>query len=185
MSSTITNPRKKYAAPAIAGVAIAAVFALGISGVASNSAFNDTDQAKVNISTATVVLGVSDQDNSGTIDLSFPNMKPGELKTQSFTVRNDGTIPAVANLGSNFFDSVSPANSAVTYENLRIGVSQSSGSVALTTVTNLPVGGWDLGVLQPGESKTFWVDVKLGGGAGNEWQGQSFGGKLPVTLTQQ
>ena len=153
--------------------------------IPSTAAFTDTKPASVDISTATLTLGVSDADNSGTIDLDFNNLKPGDLKTQSFNVRNDGTIAGTVNVGSGFTDSVSPSNPNVTYQNLRVGAGAASGSIALSASNALPAGGWDLGVLQPGEQKTFFFDVKLGAGAGNEWKGQSFGGNIPVTLTQQ
>jgi hypothetical protein len=166
---------------AAVGLGMAAFLGLGVFG-ASGAIFNDVDTARVDINTATVVLGVSDADNSGTIDLDFNNLKPGQLLTQSFNVRNDGTIPATAYLGSNFTNSTPAEN--LDYSKLRVGVGTTSGQIALTSVTNLPAG-WDLGVLAPGETKTFVVDVKLGGDAGNEWQGKVFGGNLPVTLTQQ
>jgi len=149
----------------------------------SNSYFSDGDTARVDINTATLSLGVSDADNSGTIDLDFNNLAPQQLISQSFTVRNDGTIPGYVKIGSNFSNST-PANPALNYNELRVAVGTVAGQTPLTPVTQLPAS-WDLGVLQPGESKTFVFDVKLGGSAGNEWQGQSFGGNIPVTLTQQ
>ena len=182
----VQNARSKRnrAVGAIIGVGIIA--ALGLTAYGSTgAAFNDQKTARVDINTASLVLGVSDEDNSGTIALDFNNMKPGQLVSKSFTVANNGTIAATANLGSAFTNATSPTNPAVTYENLRIGVGTATGQTPLVAVTKLPANGWDLGVLQPGESKTFVVDVKLGGDAGNEWKGQTFGGNLPVTLTQQ
>jgi len=178
-----TSNRKKRNRNMLSVIGIGAAAILGLGVVAGSGAiFNDTDTARVDINTATVVLGVSDADNSGTIDLDFNNLKPGQLLSQSFNVTNAGTIPATAYLGSAFTNSTPGEN--LDYSKLRVGVGTSSGNIALTSVTNLPAG-WDLGVLAPGETKTFVVDVKLGGDAGNEWQGKVFGGNLPVTLTQQ
>jgi len=182
MSSTTT--RQKFGrGAAIGGLGIAALIVVN-SVIPSLATFNDVDTARVDINTATVVLGVSDVDNSATIDLDFNNLAPGQVISQSFNVRNDGSIPATVYLGSNFSNSTT-ANPALNYNELRVGVRPSNVSaVGLVSVLNLPAG-WDLGVLQPGETKTFVFDVKLGGTAGNEWQGQTFGGNLPITLTQQ
>jgi len=166
----------------VIGIGAAAILGLGVV-AGSGAVFNDTDTARVDINTATVVLGVNDADNAGVIDLDFNNLKPGQLIAQSFSVTNAGSIAATANLGSGFTNSTPGEN--LDYTQLRVGVGTVSGQTPLVPVTNLPASGWDLGVLQPGETKTFVVDVKLGGPAGNEWQGKTFGGNLPVTLTQQ
>lgn len=181
MSSTTT--RQKFGrGAAIGGLGIAALIVVN-SVIPSLATFNDVDTARVDINTATVVLGVSDVDNSATIDLDFNNLAPGQVIGETFYIKNDGSIPAVASIGTGFTNST-PANPALNYNELRVGVGTTSGQIALTSVTNLPAS-FNLGVIQPGETKAFVFDVKLGGTAGNEWQGQTFGGNIPVTLTQQ
>ena len=178
----------------VVGIGAAAILGLGVV-AGSGAIFNDTDTARVDINTATVQLGVNDADNVGIIDLDFNNLKPGATDTQTFSVKNEGSIDAVATLGSNFTNSTPPAN--VDYTQLSVGVRSEGGTVTgigggsgaavgstLSPVTSLPAS-WDLGTLKPGQTKTFYVDVKLDINAGNAWQGQHFGGNIPVTLTQK
>jgi len=178
----------------VVGIGAAAILGLGVV-AGSGAVFNDTDTARVDINTATVVLGVSDANNSGTIDLDFNNLKPGQTITEEFSVRNDGSIDAVGNLGSGFTNSTPGEN--LDYSKLSVGVRAAKGgavvtpiggtapSSTLTPVTQLPSAGWDLGTLKPGQTATFYVDVKLDISADNSWQGKTFGGNLPVTLTQK
>lgn len=176
--------------------AVGAVGAVALGGsIVSGALFNDTDTARVDINAATVVLSVNDNDNQGVIDLDFNNLKPGQTLSEKITVTNDGSIVGVGTLGSNFTNATPPAN--VDYSKLSVGVRPDAGVVSplsstqaaavgstLTPVTQLPAN-WDLGAIKPGQTKTFWVDVKLDSSAGNEYQGLHFGGNIPVTLTQQ
>ena len=166
----------------IAGVGAAALVVIGLA-VPSGATFTATKPAHVSIATASLSLGVSDDDNSGTIDLGFTNLKPGETQSLKFNVTNTGTIDATGKVGSNFTEATPPAN--VDYNLLKVGV-RNDGTKAktVTPVTQLPAS-WDLGVIKAGQTRTYYVDVQLDQSAGNEWQGQTFAGNIPVTLTQQ
>jgi len=179
MSSRFSTGSKIASVLGVGFVALVAISSV----TASGALFSDTESARVDINTSTVVLSVSDNNTVGAIDLDFNNLAPGQVIGETFYIKNDGSIPAVASIGTGFTNST-PANPALNYNELRVGVGTTSGQIALTSVTNLPAS-FNLGVIQPGETKAFVFDVKLGGTAGNEWQGQTFGGNIPVTLTQQ
>lgn len=158
------------AAVAAAGIVLAAVV------VPSGANFNDAKSAHVSISSATLKV------DTRVINLSFANLKPGEVQHQDFTVTNNGSIDAVATLGSNFTNSTPGTN--LDYSKLSIGVSGISGLIPVTQLSH-SADQFTLGTVKAGETKTYTVDVSLDQSAGNEWQGQSFGGDVPVTLTQQ
>ena len=169
--------RKPLIATLIAGGA-AALVVVGLA-VPSGATFSDTDTARVDIKTASLSLGVGDEGANGTINLTYGNLKPGEVQHDRFRVTNEGTIDAIVTVGSNFTNSTPAA--AVDYNQLKVGF---SGITSLTPVTQLPAS-WNLGSLKAGETKWFTFDVALDQAAGNEWQGQTFAGNVPVTLTQQ
>lgn len=175
--------RTKRTIAASAGAAILGVAVIGAV-VPSGATFTDTKPARIDIHTASLSLGVSDDDNSGTIDLPFNNLKPGETQSLKFNVTNTGSIDATGSVGSNFSNSTPPAN--VDYSQLSVGIHADNirTQPVLTPVTQLP-SSWDLGTIKAGETKTYFVDVKLDQNANNSWQNKSFGGEVPVTLTQQ
>lgn len=166
----------------IAAVGLTSLVVIGLS-VPATATFTATKDAHISIATASLSLGVSDDDNSGSIDLGFSNLKPGETQSLKFNVTNTGTIDATGKVGSNFSNATPAAN--VDYTKLKVGVRDDATKRAvLTDVTKLPAS-WDLGVIKAGQTRSFYVDVQLDESAGNDWQGQTFGGNVPVTLTQQ
>lgn len=183
-----TSTTRKRVIGSIAAVGAAALIAIGFT-VPSGADFNASKPAHIGISVTTMGILVSDEDNSATIDLPFNNMKPGDVISRTFTVTNNNSFAATGKFGPGVSAlTVTGGNPALMNQgDLRVGLWEASvGQVdGLVPVNAQPVGGWDLGVFTPGQSKTFTVTVKLGHGAGNEWQGVTISGDVPVTLSQQ
>ena len=182
---TLSIRTKRLAA--IGAVGVAAMLAVAIT-VPSGADFNATKPANITITTTSLQLGVSDEDNSGTIDLDFTNLKPGDAVSHTFNVTNISSFTTTGKFGPGVEAlSVTGGDQANIHQgDLRVGLWESNGpQVGLVAVNLQPAGGWDLGTFAPGQTKTFTVMVKLGHGAGNEWQNVVIDGNVPVTLTQQ
>ena len=164
-------------------VAVAGAVAIGLLLIGTGSTgadFTASDTGNVSVQSGTLTVELSDANNTGTFDLSYPNLAPGDVKVDKFTVKNTGSIPADVKFGM-------PVN--VTGYNVgNADVSKLSFSVdnyqPTTSVTAMP-SSISLGSLNPGQSRTYTVRVGLDQSAGNEWQGRSVSASVTVTLNQQ
>lgn len=169
---------KKKIAAIVAFIAAAVLIFSPVSG----AKFSDSKQGRVDASTATLSLGVSDGNNQGTFHLKFLGMAPGDQKEQTFRVTNSGSIPGVASIGEPFTNSTwSGGQLNGNYEKMKVSI---PGHLEPTSVGSLPARV-ELGVLAPGETKEYRVRMSLDQAAGNEWQGVQMGTTLTVLLEQQ
>lgn len=176
---------KKNIARTGGGIAALGVAAALLFVPVSGADFSATDTGRVDVSTATLTVGLTDSKASnGTFDLDFSNLKPGETQTQTFTVTNTGSIAADVSLGNPISQITASLNGLTAQDlaELKIGV---AGHQALTPVTSLTSGSIDLGLLAAGQSRTYTLQVSLDEAAGNEWQGKSVGATATVTLNQR
>jgi hypothetical protein len=185
MSSNIKNIFGSNKAK-VAGISVAAVAAgaLLIGAVGSGATWSASDTGNVDIKTATLNLSLTDNGGSaGTFNLNYANLAPGQQQTQVFYVTNTGTIPAVAKLGQ----PVTPTSidltglTAAEVGQLTVGV---DGVANPVSITSLPAS-FDLGTLQPNETKTVTLRVGLDRGADESWMNKHVAANATVTLTQQ
>lgn len=170
---------KKIRTVVVAAALIAGVGAVAIPATGAN--FSASQSGHVNIATAKLTVSLTDDaGSSNTFNLNFSNLKPGEVQHQAFYVTNTGSIPAVAKLGQ----PISVATMHIGSANPALLSAGISGITSLTPVTSLPAS-FGLGVIQPGETKKFVLDVSLDQSAGNEWQGATIAASATVTLDQQ
>ncbi|MES2876395.1 MAG: hypothetical protein V4678_02890 [Patescibacteria group bacterium] len=164
----------------IIGLAAVAALGLAVFGVGSTGAdFSASDTGNVSIQSGTLTVELSDANNVGSFQLSYPNLAPGEIKADQFTVKNTGSIPADVEIGAPFSNvnaNLGSANPA----KLTVGVDNYKPMAVVTTMT----GNVALGSLNPGESRTYTVRVGLDQSAGNEWQGKSLSTDVTVALKQ-
>jgi hypothetical protein len=176
---------KKNVLRAGGGFAVLLAAGLMLPSLVSGANFSASDTGKVTVSTATLDINLSDANGAqGTFQLDFRNLKPGQVQTQTFTVKNTGSIAGNVSLGnpiSGISASLAGLNGSDLAE-LKIGV---AGYQALTPVTQLTSASIDLGSLAAGQSRTYTMQVSLDQAAGNEWQGKSVGATATVTLNQQ
>lgn len=179
-----SSKNRKIRNIAIGGLAAAAL-GLTLHGAGSTGAdFSASHTGNVSVQAGTLTVQLSDADNTGTFKLSYPNIKPGDMPYDQFTVKNTGSIPANVKLGMPI--SVTGYNLGGGQGNANPAQLSASidGYLAPTSVTSL-TGDIQLGSLQPGESRTYTVRVGLDHNAGNEWQGKSVSADVTVTLNQQ
>lgn len=179
--SFTNNAKKKLRNAAVIAVVAAGAAAIVIPATGAN--FSASQVGSVNAKTATLTVGLTDDaGSSNTFKLNFNNLKPGEVQHQNFYVTNTGSIPAVAKLGQPITPTAfSGGGAGLDISKFSAGI---SGITSLTPVTALP-SSFGLGVIQPGETKKFTLDVSLDSSAGNEWQGVTIGANATVTLDQQ
>jgi len=174
----------RFNAKKIRTIAVAIALVGGVAAVAipaTGADFSASQVGHVNVATAKLTVSLTDDIGStNTFNLNFSNLKPGEVQHQAFYVTNTGSIPAVAKLGNPIHVSSLSIGSANPAQ-LSAGI---SGITSLTPVTSLPAS-FGLGVIQPGETKKFVLDVALAQAAGNEWQNASVVASATVTLDQQ
>lgn len=177
---TSMSLRSKRIRNSIIGVAGATALGLGLMGAGSTGAdFSASDTGNVSIQSGTLTVELSDSDNVGTFQLSYPNLAPGDEKADKFTVKNTGSIPADVEIGAPF-SNVSANLGAANPAKLMVGV---DGYQATASAPSL-AGNISLGSLNPGQSRTYTVRVGLDQSAGNEWQGKSLSTDVTVTLKQ-
>lgn len=164
----------------IIGLAVGGALGLAVFGVGSTGAdFSASDTGNVSIQSGTLTVELSDSNNVGTFQLAYPNLAPGEVKVDQFTVKNTGSIPADVEIGAPFSGVQANLGSA-NPSKLMVGVDGYQSMVAAPTLA----GNIDLGSLNPGQSRTYTVRVGLDQSAGNEWQGKSLSTNVTVTLKQ-
>lgn len=180
-TTTVTSTRTRRIRRALAVVAVVALGALLWQPV-TGADFTASDTGRVDVQTATLTIELSSPGSTGTFDLDFDNLKPGQVLTQTFKVKNTGSIAANAKLGAPITGASLTGGSltGADYSELKLGV---AGYQAMTSVTALP-STIDLGTLAAGQAKTFTVQVGLDQSAGNEWQDVKVGATATVTLTQ-
>jgi hypothetical protein len=157
----------------VGGLLIAALALAPVSG----AYFSDTKTGQATVSTGSLSLELVN--GSRTLDFAFDGIVPGVQQTQTFTVKNAGTVA-----GAMRFDmgavttqtgqslSLRSLHYAVDGEGFSTGFDGNGASV-------------DLGIFQAGQSKTFSIDAILDSAAGNDWQGVVATNSATVTLTQQ
>ena len=147
----------------------------------SGANFSASQAGHVDIKSSTLTVALTDDaGSSNTFKLNFNNLKPGEVQHQAFYVTNTGSIPAVAKLGQPITPTAFTGGSNPDLGKLTVGI---SGITSLQPATS--VNSFGLGVVQPGETKKFVLDVGLDKSAGNEWHGVTIGANATVTLDQQ
>ena len=170
--------RSKKLVIAAAGAALVGIVGVaGISGTGAN--FSASDTGNVSVQSGTLTVELSDSNNVGTFNLSYPNLAPGETKVDKFTVKNTGSIAADVKIGAPFSGvqvNLGNANPA----KLMVGIDNYQSVVAAPSLA----GDINLGSLNPGQSRTYTVRVGLDASAGNEWQGRSLSTNVTVTLQQ-
>lgn len=178
MSSSKRNIRN-----IIVGIAVTSAAGLALFGAGSTGAdFTASDTGSVQVGTATLSLNLSDAGGStGTFNLAYNNLQPGQEMTKVFYIKNTGTIPATARLGAPFTVGQLPSGlTGADYSELLVGVD----GVAALAPAPAAANGFNLGVIQPGQTKAVTVRVGLASGAGNEWQGKTLSATATVTLNQ-
>lgn len=176
------KPETKKIARLGGGVAALGIAAALLLVPVSGADFTASDTGRVDVATATLTLDLSGGSQaSGGFDLDFSNLKPGETQTQTFTVKNTGSIAADVSLGGPL-TAVSGSIGNANPGQLKIGV---AGYKALTPAPQLASGAIDLGSLGSGEQRTYTMQVSLDSAAGNEWQGKTIGATATVTLDQR
>lgn len=159
--------------------ALGIIAAVLLPGSGANLSASDT--GTVNVGTATLTLSLGDDNgSSGTFNLNFPNLKPGQSLTQTFYVKNTGSIQANASIGAPTTGNFTvPSGQNPNPAKLKAGV---DNYLALTPITGLST--INLGTLNAGETKGFTLRIGLDSSAGNEWQNVHVGGTATVTLNQ-
>lgn len=141
--------------------------------------FSASDTGSVEATTGTLTVELNDADNVGTFQLSYPNLAPGQVKVDKFTVKNTGSIPADVVIGQPF-SNVAVNLGVANPSKLLVSVDGYQVQVPATSLT----GNLSLGSLNPGQSRTYTVRVGLDQSAGNEWQGKSLSTDVTVSLKQ-
>ena len=166
----------------VVGTAGAAAVGLLLLGTGSTGAdFTASDTGTVSIDSGNLTIELSDAEDTGTFGLAYPNLAPGDVKVDKFTVKNTGSIPAdvslkLNSLGTNNLAGLTPAQ--LNMLTASIDSYQTTASVPSLT------GNMALGSLNPGQSRTYVVRVGLDQAAGNEWQNRSVNATMAVTLKQ-
>lgn len=174
---------KKNILRAGGGVAVMAIAAIALPNIVSGADFSASDTGRVDISTATLTVGLTDgKGSSGTFDLDYVGLAPGETQTQTIVVTNTGSIDADVSLGNPLGGFTVPTDlTPADFAELSVSV---PGYQSAVPVTALPAQ-IDLGSLNAGETKSYQLKVSLASSAGNEWQGKTLGANATVTLNQQ
>lgn len=161
---------------------VAAAGAAFIAIPAAGADFTASDNGATHEKTATLTIGLGDPAHgmTGSFDLVYANMAPGDVQGQQFTVWNTGSIPAAVSLTNRNQGGTNTAGlTGADWEELTAGVYGYSSMVKSNVGLNA-----DLGTLQPGESRTYRLDMGLARSAGNEWQGVTVNSNVVVTLKQ-
>lgn len=173
--------KKSRTRNAIVAVAGTAAIGLAVFGVGSTGAdFSASDSGTFSTQSGTLTVELSDATNTGTFDLAYPNLAPGETKLDTFVVKNTGSIPADVKISN-----VGGANNLSDLTSVQRSMLKASidGYLAATPITSLP-GSTALGSLNPGQSRTYKVRIGLDQAAGNDWQGRNTSATVTVTLAQ-
>lgn len=154
---------------------------LGITALPSTGAdFNDSQPGRITATTA--VLGMSVNGNPNvTFELAFGNIKPGDSKTATFTVKNVGTIPGDVSLDEPVSNLVLPALPPAELAKMKIGVNGYAAPAPITSLAN----GISLGWLNGGQERTYTVVMMLDQSAGNVWQDQDLAVNFMAWINQR
>lgn len=162
-------------------VAILAAAGLGLVFMPTSGAdFTASDTGSITAQTGNLSLNLSDGSNTGTFALNFANLKPGDSKTASFTVKNTGSIAAKVSLDQPITNAVVPNIGAAELAKMRVGVDNYAAPAPVTSLTS----GFNLGALNAGQSRTYTVRVELDSSAGNVWQDRTVSATGTVWLKQ-
>ena len=173
------RPRRKLIAVIVGAVAGLVALAM-IFSPSSGADFTASDTGKVQVETATLSLNLSDAGHSGTFDLKFANVKPGDTVTRTFYVKNTGTITATAKVGQPLSGITVPSGlSTADFAELQVGFMGATPAPVTSLTSSV-----NLGSVAPGHTLAVPVTVHLSSSAGNEWQGKVIGATGTVTLTQ-
>lgn len=163
----------------IIGVAGVVAVGLALAAPTTGADFSASDTGNVSAQAGTLTIELSDAQNTGTFNLAYPNLAPGETKVDQFTVKNTGSIPADVKIGAPFSGVVANLGTA-NPSKLLVSIDGYQAAVSATSLT----GNIALGSLAPNQSRTYTVRVGLDSSAGNEWQGKSVATNVTVTLNQ-
>lgn len=166
----------------VIGLTGAAAIGLAVFGVGSTGAdFTASDTGNVSVQTGNLSIELSDDDATGTFQLAYPNLAPGDTKVDQFTVKNTGSIAADVKIGG---VSLGAQNlNGLTGAQLNLLKASIDGYQATAPVSSLS-STIQLGTLNPGQSRTYTVRVSLDQSAGNEWQNRNIAAGVTVTLSQ-
>ena len=173
--SSMHNRKRNF----VIGGAAAVAIGLALLAPTTGADFSASDTGKVTAAAGTLTIELSDAQNTGTFDLNYPNLAPGETKVDQFTVKNTGSIAADVKIGAPFSGvavNLGQANPA----KLMVAIDGYHANSPVTALGN----SINLGSLAPGQSRTYTVRVGLDASAGNEWQGKSVSTNVTVTLAQ-
>jgi len=167
-------------------IALGSTAALGVGiaiSAASGAYFSASEPMPVSGNTATLSVEVNGAASDAT-GITFKNIAPGKKLTQSFTVKNTGTVAADVEIGAPI--SVSGVHGHVSsmaeLGQLSAGIVGYGGLKAITGYSGTST--IDLGTLQPNQTRTYTAEVLLDQNAGNDWQGATASGTVTVTLNQ-
>jgi len=130
---------------------------------------------------------------SNAAPIGFHNVVPGSnnVRTQTFTVKNNGTVSAAVTIGEPVQPTQLKGGTGLTASDIAnqlfIGVDGHLPyeSVGRAIATNGSGNGTiSLGTLAPGETGTYTVRVGLSDDAGNAWENVTAAGTVGVDLTQ-
>lgn len=151
-----TSRSKKVLAP------LAVLLAAGALAVGSGATFTSATGSTIE----TVTAGSLTLTNDGfTFDDGLNNLKPGESRDGSLTVRNTGSLPAAVTLTQSDVDNK--------FENgvLLMTITEGGSSIHASEFDDL--GTKALGVVDANSEKTYDFTVTLAEGAGNANQGKT------------
>lgn len=153
----------KLLAP-LATVAVAGAVAVG-----SGATF--TSQT---VDTVAVTAGTLKLTSSGSANLTLENMKPGETRSGTFTIKNEGSLPAKLTVSKS-----DVTNTFATNGVLSVKVKDASGTVvhqgSFDQLLSTPIASGDL---DAGASRSYTFDVTLGQNASNADQGKTASAKI-------
>ena len=162
------------------------IVALGLAGLfvmfvvsapLSGAWFQDAHLGSSTVTGATLNLSVDG--GPGRLDFAAENLAPGQSQTNSIMLTNTGSIAGT--LRFSMGDAVVSGTGSPDASRLSYTVYDASDSKTLTSTG----GTFDVGVLQPGESRAINVMALLDPMAGNEWQGAIVTNQIAVVLAQQ
>lgn len=177
MSSTIKPLRNRKS---LIGLGAAGILAAALFMPATGADFTASDNFGTTVQTATLSVELKGDGDGKAFALSYQNLVPGEPQGREFTVTNTGSIAASVSLTNRTTSNTAGARlTGADWEEFRSGVEGYTGMVKSNVGLNA-----DLGVLQPGESRTYVLVHGLEESAGNEWQGVGLTTNVVVTLNQ-
>jgi hypothetical protein len=148
----------------------------------SGANFTASGQGAASVETANLHMALGDNHgSSNTFNLTYANLAPGDDKTDTFTVKNTGSVDAEVTVSVGPLKSLSGSPDNI--NQFKIGI---DNVLPLTPVaTALAHQPIDLGPLAAGPTQTYTVHAALDFAADNTWQDFKASTAVQVTLTQK